>query len=138
MVIDWGSGPAVLAGMLRRHGQDPEAVQDVEAAWQAFAEFMTLGIDSADGSDDADADGFIIQWNRRTLTFTRQLIIDDQVRQLHLELTVDVADHGDTGFGFRPADDVADLRVSALAHPPVRAAWSVIPAGSRIAVEHAC
>ncbi|MFR9777205.1 hypothetical protein ACL02O_14225 [Micromonospora sp. MS34] len=112
---------------------------DVEAAWGAFAEFLQLDIDGVDPTPGSDADGFIIQWGRRTwsdnrliLTFTRQLAITDigdhedpywqpELWQLDLEMTfdnevdlfgLDRLDLHDTGFKFAPT---GPLRAAALA-----------------------
>ncbi|SBT40724.1 ligand-gated ion channel [Micromonospora auratinigra] len=113
---------------------------DVEAAWGAFAEFLQLDIAGIDPTPDSDADGFIIQWGRRSwsdnrliLTFTRQLAIADvgdhddpgwqpELWQLALEMAfvheadlvgLDSLDVHDTGIKFAPT---GPLRAAALAH----------------------
>ena len=128
----------MFAQILRRHGVDQDSVTDVEAAWGAFAEFLQLDIDCLDPTPDSDADGFIIQWGRRSwsdnlliLTFTRQLAIVDvgdhddsywqpELWQLDLEMAfddeadligLDRLDVQDTGFRFPP---VGPLRAAAL------------------------
>ncbi|GAB3831508.1 hypothetical protein GCM10027610_021750 [Dactylosporangium cerinum] len=72
----------MFAQILRRHGVDPAAVTDVEAAWRAFGEFLDVEVDGVD--PDQDGDGFVIQWGRNSwtdgrlsLTLTRQLIVHD-------------------------------------------------------------
>jgi hypothetical protein len=68
--------------LLRAHGQDPEQVTSVEAAWQAFRSFLAAPIDGLEPGPDSDADGFIVQWGRYgwndkrpSLTFTRQMAV---------------------------------------------------------------
>ncbi|MFG1656890.1 hypothetical protein ACGFIY_10220 [Micromonospora chersina] len=124
--------------ILRRHGVEQDCVTDVAAAWDAFAEFLQLDIAGLDPTLGSDADGFIVQWGRRSwsdnrliLTFTRQLAITDvgdhddsypqpELWQLDLEMTfADAADligHAqlavqDTGFTFAPT---GPLRATAL------------------------
>jgi hypothetical protein len=65
-----------------RNGQDPHNVNDVEAAWTAFVDFLQTEIDGIDQTPDSDADGFIVQWGRcswndglLSLSFTRQVAI---------------------------------------------------------------
>ncbi|MEV6366354.1 hypothetical protein AB0L86_05610 [Micromonospora musae] len=138
MHIHWRTSVDVIAQILRRHGVEQDSVTDVEAAWGAFAEFLQLDIDGLDPTPDSDADGFIIQWGRRSwsdnrliLTFTRQLAIADigdhderywqpGLWQLDLELAfddeadligLDRLDVQDTGFRFPP---VGPLRAAAL------------------------
>ncbi|RZU74354.1 hypothetical protein EV384_2808 [Micromonospora kangleipakensis] len=139
MHIPWRTTADVFAQILRRHGVDQDGVTDVEAAWGAFAEFLQLDIDGLDQTPDSDADGFIIQWGRRSwsdnrliLTFTRQLAIADvgdhddpywqpELWQLDLEMAfddeadligLDSLDVHDTGFKFAPT---GPLRAAALA-----------------------
>ncbi|MGC5388763.1 hypothetical protein ACPXCJ_30120 [Micromonospora chalcea] len=138
MHIPWRTSVDEFAQILRRHGVEQDSVTDVEAAWGAFAEFLQLDIDGLDLTPDSDADGFIIQWGRRSwsdsrliLTFTRQLAIadvgdhDDPYRrpelwQLDLEMAFDDEDDlvgldrldvQDTGFKFAPT---GPLRAAAL------------------------
>ncbi|WP_200208810.1 hypothetical protein [Micromonospora coerulea] len=129
----------MFAQILRRHGVEQDSVTDVDAAWGAFAEFLQLDIYGVDATPDSDADGFIIQWGRRSwsdnrliLTFTRQLAIADvgdhddpywqpELWQLDLEMAFDdeadltgldsLGVH-DTGFSFPPT---GPLRAAALA-----------------------
>jgi hypothetical protein len=43
MPTSWRDSADSLDEILRRHGVDPEAVTDVEAAWRAFILGTTLG-----------------------------------------------------------------------------------------------
>jgi hypothetical protein len=139
MHIPWRASLDVFAQILRRHGVEPDSAADVEAAWGAFAEFLQLDIDGIDPTPDSDADGFIVQWGRRSgsdnrliLTFTRQLAVADvgdhadpywqpELWQLDLEMAfddeaeligLDSLDVHDTGFTFAPT---GPLRAAALA-----------------------
>ncbi|MFG1736500.1 hypothetical protein ACGFLT_00575 [Micromonospora chalcea] len=138
MHIPWRTSVEVVAQILRRHGVEQDSVTDVDAAWGAFAEFLQLNIDGIEPAPDSDADGFIIQWGRRSwsdnrliLTFTRQLAIADvgehddpywqpELWQLDLEMVfddeadligLDQLDVQDTGFKFAPT---GPLRATAL------------------------
>ncbi|MEU6203327.1 hypothetical protein ABZ814_07035 [Micromonospora musae] len=138
MHIPWRTSVDVFAQILRRHGVAQDSVTDVEAAWCAFAELLQLDIVGLDSTPDSDADGFIIQWGRRSwsdnrliLTFTRQLAIVDigdhdercwqpELWQLDLEMAfddkadligLDRLDVQNTGFRFPP---VGPLRAAAL------------------------
>jgi hypothetical protein len=82
MSIFWRDCRDAFEHALRRQGQEPDSVKGVEAAWTAFVEFLQLGIDGIDQSPDSDADGFIVQWGRRSwdgrlpsLSFTRQIAV---------------------------------------------------------------
>jgi hypothetical protein len=128
--VAWRDSHEVLARLLREHGQDPDRVTNVEAAWQAFQSFLAHPVDGLEAGPDSDADGFIVQWGRYgqkdgrpSLTFTRQFAVDVRATwaepdwyqpdhwQVNLELAFDdapaLADLGelavaDTGFDFRP------------------------------------
>ena len=83
MGVGWRDSPEVLARPLREHGQDPNQVSDVEAAWQAFCSFLACPIDGLEPGPDRDADGFVVQWGRYgwtdrrpSLSFTRQMAVD--------------------------------------------------------------
>ncbi|MER7892113.1 hypothetical protein ABTX15_20065 [Micromonospora sp. NPDC094482] len=129
MPIHWRSSAEVFAQCLGSHGLDAAGVADVEAAWQAFCEFVQVEIDGVDPDPDSDADGFIVQWgryswhgHRPSLTFTRQPAIvgvddrdgrhvDREYWQVSLEMRFDdgpdLAGIGtlperDTGFNFAP------------------------------------
>jgi hypothetical protein len=129
MPIPWGTSADVFTQILRRHGVEPDSVTEVDAAWLAFAEFLQLGVEGIDPTPDSDADGFIVQWGRRswsdsrlTLSFTRQLAVADigdrddpywqpELWQLDLEMAfndepdllgLDRLDIRNTGFRFEP------------------------------------
>lgn len=129
MPVPWRSSTEVFAQYLTSHGLDAAYVVDVEAAWQAFSEFLQMEIDGIDPDADSDADGFIVQWgryswngHRPSLTFTRQLAIfgvdgredpcvDPEYWQLSLEMRfdaggdltgIDALPEQDTGFNFAP------------------------------------
>lgn len=130
MGVGWRDSREVLARLLREHGQDPDRVTNVEAAWQAFRSFLANRIDGLEPGPDSDADGFIVQWGRYgwndrrpSLSFTRQMAVDvraagtesdwDQAElwQVNLELVFDDApalagvgqlEIADTGFDFSP------------------------------------
>ncbi|MEV6367009.1 hypothetical protein AB0L86_08970 [Micromonospora musae] len=139
MRIRWQASIDVFTQMLGRRGVEPAAVTDVEAAWDAFAEFLQLEIDGIDPTPDSDADGFIVQWGRRSwsdnrpiLAFARQLAVADvgdradpywqpELWQLDFEMTfddeprltgLDSLDVQNTGFRFAP---IGPLRAAALA-----------------------
>lgn len=124
--VTWQSSADAFTEILRRHGVDPDAVANIEAAWRAFMEFAQLTLDGLDPTPDSDADGVIVQWGRWSwagdrpgLSFTRQLVVadpdrsDDAVEQpelwhVDLEMTFDDAselngldslDTQDTGSG---------------------------------------
>ena len=136
IAVAWRDSPEVLARLLREHGQDPNRVSNVEAAWQAFRSFLACPVDGLDPGPDSDADGFIVQWGRYgwndmrpTLTFTRQFAVDVRTTwtesdwyqpeywQVNLELVFDdapaLADVGqlevqDSGFDFSPPGPAQD------------------------------
>ncbi|MFG3701786.1 hypothetical protein ACGF5C_28365 [Micromonospora sp. NPDC047620] len=139
MRIPWQASIDVFTQILGRHGVEPAAVTDVEAAWGAFAEFLQLEIDGIDPTPESDADGLIVQWGRRSwsdnrliLTFTRQLAVADvgdradpywqpELWQLDFEMTfddeprltgLDSLEVQDTGFRFA---STGPLRTAALA-----------------------
>lgn len=83
MGIVWRDSPEELVGLLRRHGLTPDRVDNVEAAWKAFREFLAQPVDGLEPGVDSDADGFIVQWGRYSwhdrlpsLGFTRQFAVD--------------------------------------------------------------
>ncbi|MBW6436858.1 hypothetical protein KZ829_24240 [Actinoplanes hulinensis] len=82
MGLPWRDTAQMLAGLLRRHGVDPDHVHDVAAAWQAFTEFLALPVHGLEPVEN-DVDGFMVQWGRYSwndrlpsLTFTRQFTVD--------------------------------------------------------------
>jgi hypothetical protein len=129
MPISWQASAEVFAEILRRHGVEPDAVSDVDAAWGAFDEFLQIDLDGIVEEPDSDADGFIIQWGRYSwnggrlsLAFTRQLAVTDgegqkdpdsqpALWQVDLEMCfddepdligLDTLNSSDTGFSFDP------------------------------------
>jgi hypothetical protein len=81
--IAWRDAPRELAGLLRRRGLEPDRVDNVRAAWEAFCDFLALSVDGLEQEPDSDADGFIVEWGRYSwhdklpsLTFTRQFAVD--------------------------------------------------------------
>jgi hypothetical protein len=82
MSIAWRYSADAFAEILQRFGLQPDAVTNVEAAWQAFQDFVQVEVDGLAPDPDADRDGFIVQWGRcyanselASLSFTRQLAI---------------------------------------------------------------
>jgi hypothetical protein len=142
VAIDWRDSAEEFARILNRRGLDPDAVDDVEGAWQAFCEFMQLNVDGIDLEPDSDADGFIVQWGRYSwnddhisLSFTRQLAsvenvdlydkVGPVVWQVALTMLfddppqlqgVDGVPTADTGFSFEP---IGPERLAALAEARV-------------------
>jgi hypothetical protein len=53
----------MFAQILRQRGVEPDAVRDVQAAWDAFGEFLQIEIEGTEGPKN-DGDGFIVQWGR--------------------------------------------------------------------------
>lgn len=83
MPIPWQSSVNVFAQILRERGADPDAVHDVELAWDAFGEFLQTEVEGV-APPEQDGDGFIVQWGRwpwndhqPSLTFGRQLAVTD-------------------------------------------------------------
>jgi len=165
MGIPWRSSAEALAQIMRRHGTDPGAVGDVEAAWGAFGEFLHVEVDGIDPEPNSDADGFIVQWGRYSLndqrpslSFTRQLaVVDGGDRQpeywqldLHMifddgpELAgIDDLDIQDTGFSFEPigprrAAELAAMRTGMARYPQLSAVWRATPVGSALSFECVC
>jgi hypothetical protein len=111
-------------------------VDDVDAAWQAFREFLTVLMDGLESDPDADADGWIVQWGRHSwhdnvpsLAFTRQFAVDtretwtesDRHQPEHWQVSLDLVfadeptladldrfDVRDTGFDFSPPGPAQD------------------------------
>jgi hypothetical protein len=158
VAIPWRSSPEAFARILRRHGVDPTAVTDVEAAWRAFGEFLQVEIDGIDTTPDSDADGFIVQWGRYSwndkrpsLSFTRQLAVagsgdDPELWQIDLVMCFDDL-HGldslNTGFVFDLAGPplsaaLAEVRAEMERYPQLQAVWRMIPVSSDLSFEPAC
>jgi hypothetical protein len=151
MPLSWRAAPEVFSEALRRHGQQPGAVTDVEAAWRAFGEFLQTGFDGL--ADDADADGFIVQWGRYSwnggrisLSFTRQFTVAEGHALWQVELKLCFGDEpellgierleaADTGFCFDP---VGPKRIAGIIgaltevrrYPQLRATWRATPVSS--------
>lgn len=159
MAISWRDSADAFAELLRRHGVDPGAVTDVEAAWRAFGEFVQVTIDGLD--TDPDADGFLVQWgryswndDRLSLSFTRQLAVDDpdqqpEYWQVDLAmcfddepdlLGLDALEAQDTGHSFDPvgpqrAAALVEMRADLERHPQLRSAWRATPVTSDLSLE---
>ena len=143
MGIAWRDSAEELAGLLRRHGLDPDRVDTVETAWQAFCAFLAQSVEGLEPGPDSDADGFIVQWGRYSwhdglpsLSFTRQLAVDvrdswtetdwyqPEYWQVSLDLVfadtpaladLDQLEAHSTGFDFSPPGPERDRAVSAAA-----------------------
>ncbi|MEU4623454.1 hypothetical protein AB0G04_26210 [Actinoplanes sp. NPDC023801] len=141
MGLLWRDAAQVLADRLRRRGVDPGRVHDVEAAWQAFTEFLALPVDGLEPVEE-DADGFLVQWGRYSwndrlpgLCFTRQFAVDvreewagkdwyqPEIWQVNLDMvfadTPELAELGrpvpaDTGLNFSPPGPERDRAVRAV------------------------
>jgi hypothetical protein len=128
--IAWRDSPESLVGLLRLHGLVPERVDNVEAAWKAFCEFLAQPVEGLESAPDSDSDGFIVQWGRYGwndrlpgLSFTRQFAVDVRATwtetdwyqpeywQVSLEMVfpdapaladLDQLNVQDTGFDFSP------------------------------------
>ncbi|MFC4092650.1 hypothetical protein, partial [Micromonospora sp. GCM10011541] len=163
MPVPWRSSAEAFAQYLTSHGLEAAHVLDVEAAWQAFSEFLQVEIDGVDPDPDSDADGFILQWghyswngHRPSLTFTRQLAIvgdgpcvDPEYWQLSLQMRfddgpdltgIDALPEQDTGFNFAPIGPhrhaaVAEMRTHMEQHPQVQAAWRAKPTDSELTLD---
>ncbi|MEU6087190.1 hypothetical protein ABZ865_10345 [Streptomyces sp. NPDC047085] len=167
MPIPWRSSADMFAQILRQRGVEPDAVRYVQAAWDAFGEFLQIEIEGIEGPEN-DGDGFIVQWGRwdwnndqPALSFGRQLAVcevgrDDPYRQpefwqveLQLIFGEDPAwadlgslGHQDTGFDF---DEVGAPRTAALgrirrfleSYPQLAAMWRAEPIRSDLTIERA-
>lgn len=161
MRIAWHESPEELAGLLRRHGLTPERVGDVEAAWQAFREFLARPVDGLAPGPDSDADGFVVQWGRHgwhdhlpSLSFTRQLAVhgnEPEYWQVSLDMVfpdapalagLDRLDVQNSGFDFSPPGPGRDRAIGAVRrelrrHPTLRALWAATPLRSGVTLERA-
>jgi len=139
MPIAWRTAPEAFEQILRKHGVEPTAATDVEAAWRAFVDFAQTEIAGVAPADE-DGDGFIVQWGRRSwgdnrlhIALTRQLaVVDGDARnnpnrqpelwQVELAIAVDdepalialEPERGDADTGFR-FDPIGPPRAAALA-----------------------
>ncbi|MER6370358.1 hypothetical protein ABT255_18580 [Streptomyces mirabilis] len=53
----------VFARILRQRAVEPESVRDVDAAWDAFGEFLQVEVEGIERLEN-DGDGFIVEWGR--------------------------------------------------------------------------
>jgi len=81
MQTSWKNSPEAFRQILQGHGLDPDAVDDVGAAWAAFQDFAQVAFAGVEPAED-DGDGFIVQWGRWSwndgrpaLCFTRQFAV---------------------------------------------------------------
>ncbi|MGW5610160.1 hypothetical protein ACWEWI_29555 [Streptomyces sp. NPDC003753] len=72
-----------FARILTQRAIDPDAVHSVDAAWDAFGEFLQVEIEGIERSEN-DGDGFIVEWGRwgwnddqPSLSFGRLLAVSD-------------------------------------------------------------
>ncbi|MGW3624741.1 hypothetical protein [Streptomyces sp. NPDC000880] len=83
MPIPWRSSAEAFAQTLRHRGVEPDAVRNVDAAWDAFGEFLQIEIEGIERPEN-DGDGFIAEWGRwdwnddqPALSFGRLLAVND-------------------------------------------------------------
>lgn len=137
MPIPWRSSVDVFARILRQHAVEPESVRDVDAAWDAFGEFLQVEVEGIERLEN-DGDGFIVEWGRwgwnddqPSMSFGRLLAVtgaddrDTSERQpeywkVELQLVfgedpawaaLDSLGHQDTGFDY---DEIGMPRTVAL------------------------
>lgn len=63
MPIPWRSSVDVFTRILRQHAIEPESARDVDAAWDAFGEFLQVEVEGIERLEN-DGDGFIVEWGR--------------------------------------------------------------------------
>jgi hypothetical protein len=156
---------AVFGQILRQHGQDPQAVADVPAAWAAFEDFLQIEIADIGSGADFDVDGFAVQWGcwswngrRPALSFSRLLAIPDTddpegqraYWQVDLQLTfhedpalagLDEMNESGTGFSFDAigparARELADMRAHYLGlYPQLQQLWRATPIESQLTLD---
>ncbi|WP_424879717.1 hypothetical protein [Streptomyces sp. SLBN-8D4] len=122
---------------MTQRGVEPNAVDDVDAAWGAFGDFLQVEVEGIEGPEN-DGDGFIAEWGRwdwndsqPSMSFGRLLAVNDaddrdgpdwqpEYWKVELQLIfaedpewadLDSLGHQDTGFGF---DEIGAPRVAAL------------------------
>lgn len=127
----------MFARILRQRGLEPDAVGDVDAAWDAFGEFLQIEVEGIEPPEN-DGDGFIVEWGRwdwnddqPSLSFGRLLAVGDggdrdapdrqpEYWKVELELVfaedpawadLDGLGHQDTGFDHR---EIGAPRIAAL------------------------
>ncbi|MGW2931043.1 hypothetical protein ACWDA7_04055 [Streptomyces sp. NPDC001156] len=137
MPIPWKSGADVFAQILRQHGVEPDAVGNVDAAWDAFVEFLQIEVEGIEQPEN-DGDGFIVEWGRwswnddqPSFSFGRLFAVNDaddrddpdwqpEYWKVDLQLIfaeepawadVDSLGHQDTGFDH---DEIGAPRIAAL------------------------
>ncbi|MFF3461020.1 hypothetical protein [Streptomyces sp. NPDC002619] len=137
MPIPWRSSTEAFAQILRQRGVEPDAVRNVETAWDAFVEFLQIEIEGIEGAEN-DGDGFIAEWGRwgwngdqPALSFARLLAVTDagecedshgQPEYWKVELQLIFAENPawndldgigfhDTGFDY---DEIGEPRIAAL------------------------
>ncbi|MDP9847699.1 hypothetical protein [Streptosporangium lutulentum] len=154
-LVAWQAGPDLLACILRRHGQAPDAITDTMAAWAAFAEFAQTKVTGIDTRPDSDSDGFILQWGRRSwndhrpsMSFARQVAVPcadgqfdgcGELRQIELVLLYEdsgvTSSHPDqdTGFFFPNGDEEWQAALGeAQDFPPFQAVAAAAPVSSSL------
>ncbi|WNM35788.1 hypothetical protein RKE30_38255 [Streptomyces sp. Li-HN-5-11] len=127
----------VFARILKQRAIEPDAVRDVDAAWDAFGEFLHIEVEGVEEPEN-DGDGFIVEWGRwdwnggqPSLSFGRLLAVNDagdrddadwqpEYWKVELQLIfaeepawadVDSLGHQDTGFDY---DKIGVPRMAAL------------------------
>ncbi|MEJ3745334.1 hypothetical protein WEI85_18830 [Actinomycetes bacterium KLBMP 9797] len=167
MTVAWQSSAEVFERLLRQRGIDPHSVNDVEAAWAAFEEFVQTPVNGILPGDDCDADGFIVQWGRWSwndkrpaLCFTRQLAVPDpedpdgqpSYWQVELEMLfqdeaslegLDELNESNSGFSFDPISPARGSELAALRdhylglYPQLCVLWRATPVESRLSLHQA-
>ncbi|MCX4612067.1 MULTISPECIES: hypothetical protein [Streptomyces] len=137
MSISWRSSLDVFARILRQRAFEPDSVRDVDAAWDAFGEFLQIEVEGIERPEN-DGDGFIVEWGRwgwnddqPALSFGRLLAVNEaddrdapawqpEYWKVELQLIfgedpawadVDSLGHQDTGFDY---DEIGAPRIAAL------------------------
>ncbi|MFF4843703.1 hypothetical protein [Streptomyces collinus] len=127
----------VFARILRRRAVEPDAVRDVDAAWDAFGEFLQIEVEGIERAEN-DGDGFIVEWGKwdwcddqPSLSFGRLFAVNDagdrddpdwqpEYWKVELQLIfaedpawadLDSLGHQDTGFDY---DETGAPRIAAL------------------------
>ncbi|WP_181649667.1 hypothetical protein [Streptomyces sp. WAC00263] len=165
MPVSWRSSADAFAEILQRRGVEPDAVVDVEAAWEAFEEFVQVSLTGIEGPEN-DGDCIIAQWGKwdwneeqPTLSFGRQLAVSEGDRRdpdwqpaywlVELELRfaddpawsdIDSVGLQDTGFdaaeiGAPRTAVLADIHRLVHSYPQLAAMWRAQPVRSRVALE---
>ncbi|MET8325228.1 hypothetical protein [Streptomyces sp. NPDC005181] len=164
MPIPWRSSAEVFAQILRQRGVEPAAVRDVNAAWDAFAEFLQIEIAGIEPPEN-DGDGFIAEWGKwdwnddqPALSFGRLFAVNDvgerddphwqpEYWKVELQLLfcedpawadLDSMGHQDTGFDYvsRTAA-LGEMRRFIESYPQLASMWRAEPARSNLTLERA-